>query len=114
MEKDLNLSNKRKNKKLEGIIKKWLLAIIDITLFAFANSTICYIVSGGKIGSSQYSDVLFNAYHLIITVGFVFVVNYLLRLYKSVWTFAGTREIGLCLLSAAINTTLLYFVDKII
>lgn len=110
MEKDSNL----KRKKIEGIIKKWLLAIIDATLFAFANAAICYIVNSGKISSAPYSNILFNAYHLIITIGFVIIVNYLLRLYKSVWTFAGTREIGLCLLAAAIDTALLYFVDKII
>lgn len=110
MEKDSNL----KRKKIEGIIKKWLLAIIDVTLFAFANAAICYIVNGGEISSTPYSSILFNAYHLIITIGFVLIVNYLLRLYKSVWTFAGTREVGLCLLAAAINTTLLYLVDKII
>lgn len=110
MEKDSNL----KRKKIEGIIKKWLLAIIDATLFAFANAAICYIVNSGNIGSAPYSNILFNAYHLIITIGFVVIVNYLLRLYKSVWTFAGTREIGLCLLAAAIDTTLLYLVDKII
>ena len=55
MEKDFNVSHKKKNKKIEGVIKKWLLALIDITLFAFSNATICYIVSGGKIGSSLYS-----------------------------------------------------------
>lgn len=114
MEKDFSVSHKKKNKRIEGVIRKWLLALIDITLFAFSNATICYIVSGGKIGSSPYSDVLFNAYHLIITIVFVFIVNYLLRLYKSVWTFAGPREIALCLLSAAINTALLYLVDKIV
>ena len=76
MEKDFNVSHKKKNKKIEGVIKKGLLALIDITLFAFSNATICYIVSGGKIGSSLYSDVLFNAYHLIITIVFVFIVNY--------------------------------------
>ncbi len=114
MEKFSDLTNKKKNRKLEGIIKKWLLAVVDGTFFAFTNAIICYIVSGGKIGSSEYSYVLFNAYHLIITIGLGFIVNYLLRLYKSVWTFAGPREIALALMSAAINTTLLYLVDKII
>lgn len=114
MENNFDLSSKRKNKKLEGIIKKWLLAIIDGTSFAFTNAIICYIVTGGRIGSSEYSYVLFNAYHLAITIALGFIVNYLLRLYKSVWTFAGPREIAFTLISAAINTTLLYLVDKII
>lgn len=103
-----------KHKKIEGIIKKWLLAFIDVILFAFANAAICFIVSGGEIGKSSYNGVLFNAYHLIITTAIVIVVNYLLRLYKSVWTFAGTREIILCALSALINNIALFLVDKII
>lgn len=98
----------------EGKLKKWFLAFIDIALFALSNAAICYIVSDGKIGAAPYSAVLFNAYHIIILSVIVVLINYLLRLYKSVWTFAGPQEIIACGKASVADAIVLYLVDKIL
>ena len=85
-----------KKRKAEGILKKWLLFIIDIALFTFCNIVILYITNGGSIDKSPYLNVLFNAYHMIALCVLVGVVNYFFRLYKSIWAFAGTTEIVSC------------------
>lgn len=103
-----------KNAKLIGIAKKWLLFFIDASMFVIANSATCYLTDGGRLSSSVYSSVLFNAYHIIITFVVVGVINYLFKLYKSIWTFAGSREMIDCAGAAFVNSVMLYLVDKIL
>lgn len=100
---------------IQGRIKKWLLAFVDIALFAFSNITICWVVSGGSLNNTLYDDnVLFNAFHLVGLSFIVAIINYLFRLYKSVWTYAGVKEIVNCTAAALADTVALYLVDKII
>ena len=100
---------------IQGRIKKWLLAFVDIALFAFSNITVCWVVSGGSLNNTLYDDnVLFNAFHLVGLSFIVAIINYLFRLYKSVWTYAGVKEIVNCTAAALADTVALYLVDKII
>lgn len=103
-----------KKTKFEGIVKKWLLLFIDMALFVLSNTAICYITDSGRVSSSLYSDVLFNTYHLVITCVLAGIINYLFRLYKGVWTFAGTREIISCVEASFVNAAMLYLADKVL
>lgn len=103
-----------KKRKAEGILKRWLLFIIDIALFTFCNIVILYITNGGSIDKSPYLNVLFNAYHMIALCVLVGVVNYFFRLYKSIWAFAGTTEIVSCAKASICDAAILYLFDKVI
>lgn len=105
---------KLRGAKIEGIVKKWLLFFIDAGMFVIANSAICYITDNGRLSSSFYHGVLFNAYHLIITCILAGIINYFFRLYKSIWTFAGTREAIACAEASFVNALMLYAVDKLL
>lgn len=100
--------------KIEGALKKWLLVLVDVALFVASNTAICFITDNRIISHSAYSSVLFNAYHLVITCILVGIINYLFRLYKSVWTFAGTKEILNCIEASFFNSIMLYAIDKIL
>lgn len=105
---------KLKDRETKGIIKKWMLAFIDIALFALSNFAICYIVNGGGFENFAYDSVLFNAYHLIGLSIAIALINYYFKLYKSIWTFAGTKEILNCVSASFFDTLILYIVDKVI
>lgn len=100
--------------KIEGALKKWLLVLVDVSLFVASNTAICYVTDNKIISYSAYSSVLFNAYHLALTCILVGIINYLFRLYKSIWTFAGTKEILNCIEASFFNSIMLYAVDKIL
>ncbi len=105
---------KFKNGEIKGTIKKWLLAFIDMAFFAFSNFAICYIINGGGFSHFAYDGVLLNTYHLIGLSIIVAIVNYYFKLYKSIWTFASTKEIINCVAAAFFDTIALYLVDKLI
>lgn len=101
-------------KKFTGLIKKILLAFIDISLFAASNIFVFYIINGGDFKAFAYDAVLFNAWHLLGLSAAIVAINYLFKLYKSVWTFAGTKEILNCTYASFFDTAVLFLVDKII
>ena len=103
-----------KKLKIEGALKKWLLVLVDVSLFAASNTAICFITDNRNISQAAYSSVLFNAYHLALTCALAGIINYLFRLYKSIWTFAGIKEILNCIEASFFSSVMLYAVDKII
>lgn len=105
---------KRTKKEWLGILKKWLLAILDILLFNSVIISVCFVISDGNITASQYSPVILSPIHLICISIFVFSINYYFKLYKSVWTFAGIKEIISCTESSLINTIVLFAFDVIV
>ncbi len=105
---------KFKNSKFKAAFRKWMLAFVDITLFAVSNFGICYVVGGGEITRFGYHSILWNAYHVIGLSIIIVFINYLFKLYKSVWTFAGTKEIMNCIQASFFDTLALYLVDRII
>lgn len=100
--------------KIEGMLKKVFLILLDMALFLFSNTAICFVTDNGRIAGSFYSGVLFNAYHVIITLVLSAVINYCFRLYKSVWSFAGNKEIIACAEASILNAFMLYAVDRLI
>lgn len=105
---------KFQNGEIKSTIKKWLLAFIDMAFFAFSNFAISYIINGGGFSHFAYDSVLLNAYHLIGLSIIIALVNYYFKLYKSIWTFAGTKEIINCVAASFFDTIVLYLVDKLI
>lgn len=103
-----------KNIEIKSAAKKLLLAFIDIALFALSNFAICYMINGGGFDHFAYDGVLFNAYHLIGLSIAVALINYYFKLYKSIWTFAGTKEILNCVCASFFDALALYLVDKLI
>lgn len=103
-----------KELKTAGALKKWLLVFVDVSLFAASNTAICFITDNGRLSESAYSSVLFNAYHLVLTCVLAGIINYICRLYKSIWTFAGTKEILNCIEASCFNSVMLFAVDKIL
>lgn len=103
-----------KRSELRSAFKKMLLAFIDIALFALSNISVCYIINDGGFDSFAYDGVLFNAWHLIGLSIIVALINYFFRLYKSIWTFAGTKEIINCVGASFFDTLALYLVDRLI
>ena len=103
-----------KHSKAEGILKKWLLVIVDMALFVFSNTAICFITNNGRGSQAPYNGALFNAYHLVLTSVLSAVINYLFRLYKSVWSFAGLKEIVNCAEASFCSAAMLFVVDKVL
>lgn len=103
-----------KGKKTTGIFRKACLAISDIILFTLSNVLICYILSGGNINNSPYKQVLLHPAHIIIMSVIVVIINYLFRLYKSVWSFASTWEIFTCVQAVFFDSAALFLVNKLI
>ena len=104
----------KNNKKLTGRLKMVLLGIIDIGLFFLSNILICYYTNNGEVFDTPYAKVLFNYTHFILLSGIVIIVNAFFKLYKSVWTFAGTDEMVSCTVAACVNTGALFLIDKIL
>ena len=110
------MSNKSSFKfsKYRGLFNKWILFIFDSCMFTFANIAIWYIACGGNLAGSNYASTIFNAYHLIGLCVVTGLINYAFQLYKSVWSYAGYREIVLCFEAGIINAVVLCAVDKIL
>lgn len=99
---------------IKSRFRKVLLAFIDIAFFALSNLLITYIFNDNAFEQANYRDVLYNAYHLIGTSIILVIINYCFKLYKSVWTYAGTREIVNCFGASFFDILALYLVDKLI
>lgn len=95
-------------------LKKWLLAIADVALFAISNAFVSYLVNSGTVFGNEYSKILFSYLHFFITSILIIVIHHLLRLYRSVWTYAGIDEIISCVTASFFDTVVLFAVDKIL
>lgn len=105
---------KKGQSKLNDNLKKLLLVLIDIALFASANAFACYFSYGGRVVGCDYSDILFNYAHFFISSAIMVCINIAFKLYKSVWRYAGTDEIVSCFLASFFDTLALFLLDKIV
>ena len=100
---------------INSFLKKCLMVIIDIGLFTFGNLLLGYISNNGHLGRfGIYGNVLANPYHFIIVSCGIIIIHYAMKLYKSVWAFAGMRELLLCIVAAIMDVLLLFVVDEFI
>ena len=101
-----------KTERISALLKRWLIAIVDVVLFNLANVIIAYISNNGNPDNfGPYGNVLINPLHFFIMSALVLIVNYLLKLYKSVWAYANTRELLNCVQAAIVNSIMLFVVD---
>lgn len=102
-----------KNNRLTAFLKRMFVVVLDFALFALANTVIVYITMNGKVESTSYSEILFSYPHFIITGLLAVLINYLLGLYKSVWTFVGNDEIIRGCSAAFLDALMLFLIDRV-
>lgn len=100
--------------KITALCKKAVFVIVDFILYFLANTAIVYLTMGGHVRATDYSSILFSYLHLFATLAVLYVINKLLDLYKSVWTFAGVDEIARTIVAALLSSFSLFFFDRII
>lgn len=103
-----------KTLKITALCKKAVFVIVDFILFFLANVAIVYLTMGGHVRATEYSGILFSYLHLFATLAVLYIINRLLDLYKSVWTFAGVDEIARTIVAALLAAFSLFFFDRVI
>ena len=98
-----------KTLKITALCKKAVFVIVDFILYFLANTAIVYLTMGGHVRATDYSSILFSYLHLFATLAVLYVINKLLDLYKSVWTFAGVDEIARTIVAALLSSFSLFF-----
>lgn len=99
---------------LNALLRRAMLGVIDIMLFALANFSICYLTMNGHIMATDYKFMLFNYPHFILTSVLLIGINSAFGLYRSVWYFAGSDEIVKSFLSSLVNAVQLFFCDRLV
>lgn len=97
-----------------AFLKKFLIALVDFCLFGVTNMAICYITNNGQIAGSVYRNIAFSYPHFFLVGILAVLINILMDLYKSVWKYAGNDEIVRSVASAAIQSAMLFFVDRVL
>ncbi|MCM1285835.1 MAG: polysaccharide biosynthesis protein [Acetobacter sp.] len=95
-------------KEILANMKKIMLALCDVILFTLSNLALSYLITE----YSDYRIVVLNPYHFIATSMVLLAVNYAFQLYRSVWTFAGIKEIMHCAEASVVNSLILILIDK--
>ena len=103
-----------RNLKITALCKKAVFVIVDFILFFVANAAIVYLTMGGHIRATQYAGILFSYLHLFLTLATLYLINKLLDLYKSVWTFAGVDEIARTIVAALLDAFMLFLYDRVL
>lgn len=99
--------------KLTVLCKKAVIVIVDFILYFIANTAIVYLTMGGHVRATEYSHILFSYLHFFITMAVLYIINKLLDLYRSVWTFAGVDEIARTIIAALLSSFSLFLIDRI-
>ena len=76
-----------------ALIRKVIIAFLDVTLLISSNYLACYITMDGTVLHSPYSSIVMSAWHIVILAFICIVSNFAFGLYNSVWSFAGVDEI---------------------
>lgn len=107
-------AKKYKDNRITALLKKWLIALMDFCLFTVTNMAICFLTNDAKIISVAYGKIATSYFHFFLVGGLAVLINYALGLYRSVWTFTGNDETVRATFSSALQTTVLFFVDRVI
>ncbi|MGN0523219.1 MAG: polysaccharide biosynthesis protein [Eubacterium sp.] len=103
-----------KDNRFTAFLKKCIIALMDFCLFCLTNVAICYLTNDGHLVSTLYSRIAFSYFHFFLVGGLAVFINYLMGMYRSVWKFAGNDETVRGTISAAIQTSALFFIDRVI
>ncbi len=101
-----------KDTRISAALRRCLLALTDVVLFFIANMAIAMTDSKAFI-STAYTELAFSYGHMLFMSAVVILVHYLLGLYRSVWTFAGTDEIIRGVLAGITDMALLFAADRL-
>ncbi len=99
---------------LNAKLRRAVLCVLDIMLFALANCSICYLTMNGHILATDYKYMFFNHLHFGLTSVLLVGINSAFGLYRSVWYFAGSDEIVKSFLASLLNAVQLIFCDRIL
>lgn len=96
------------NSEIQAKLKRFALILCDAVLLNLSLAMIAFVMY------TNYMKTIFNPYHIVaVTAIFVFV-NFLFKLYRSVWTFADVKEIISCFEASVVNSILILLVDKLL
>lgn len=87
------MKHTKDGKNLNALLRRAMLGVLDIILFAMANCSICYLTMSGHIMATDYKYMIFNYLHFGLTSVLLVGINSAFGLYRSVWYFAGSDEI---------------------
>ena len=100
---------------MSSVLKKFVIAIVDLLLLFFVNVLVTYISNDGALFSNGYSfNLLFDYRHFICLALASVVVNFAFKLYQSVWKYASIDEVVRCVVSSAVTTSFLAIYDRVI
>ncbi len=99
--------------KISAYIKYAIVAILDVALVTLSNFAMCYFTERGRLVNTAYSSFLYSYVHFFAFAVVVVLVNALLGLYRSVWRFAGIDETIRGIAAAIIETSYLFFLDRV-
>ena len=54
------MKHTKDGKNLNALLRRAMLGVLDIMLFALANCSICYLTMSGHIMATDYKDMIFN------------------------------------------------------
>ena len=102
------MKHTKDGKNLNALLRRAMLGVLDIILFAMANCSICYLTMSGHIMATDYKYMIFNYLHFGLTSVLLVGINSAFGLYRSVWYFAGSDEIVKSFLGALVNAVQLF------
>lgn len=108
------MKHTKDGKNLNALLRRAMLGVLDIMLFALANCSICYLTMSGHIMATDYKDMIFNYLHFGLTSVLLVGINSAFGLYRSVWYFAGSDEIVKSFLGALVNAVQLFLCDRLL
>lgn len=108
------MKHTKDGKNLNALLRRAMLGVLDIMLFALANCSICYLTMSGHIMATDYKYMIFNYLHFGLTSVLLVGINSAFGLYRSVWYFAGSDEIVKNFLGALVNAVQLFLCDRLL
>ena len=108
------MKHTKDGKNLNALLRRAMLGVLDIILFAMANCSICYLTMSGHIMATDYKYMIFNYLHFGLTSVLLVGINSAFGLYRSVWYFAGSDEIVKSFLGALVNAVQLFLCDRLL
>ena len=61
------MKHTKDGKNLNALLRRAMLGVLDIMLFALANCSICYLTMNGHIMATDYKYMIFNYLHFGLT-----------------------------------------------
>ena len=103
-----------KRARLEGLIKKAVIVLLDMACLILSGYMACYIVAGRSPLDSSFSNLVSSNEHMLLFMIISFFVIYGFGLYNSIWRYAGIDEIIKSVCASAVIVLIMFVVDKVL